>query len=359
MIKRILMTGDTVGGVWTYTMELAEALGGHEIHVVLAALGGAPSDGQRQEAARIPNLELLASDFKLEWMDDPWRDVADSGNWLLDLEEQYAPDLVHLNSFGHGALDWQTPVVVTAHSCVLSWWRAVKGCGAPESWDRYRAIVTESLSAADLVTAPSRTMADAVAEHYGIDGCRVIGNGRCASRFRRGVKEPFVFTAGRLWDDAKNVAAVVKAAPRLAWPVYCAGEAGQRPYTTGATMLGYLAPDALADWYSRAAIYALPARYEPFGLSVLEAAHSGCALVLGDIPSLREVWGDAATFVPPGDAEALADAINQLIADPERRESMASAAWQHAMQYTPGRMASAYLEAYESIAPERRNLCAS
>ncbi len=32
----------------------------------------------------------------------------------------------------------------------------------------------------------------------------------------------------------------------------------------------------------------LPARYEPFGLSVLEAALSGCALVLGDIPSLRE-----------------------------------------------------------------------
>ena len=51
MIKRILMTGDTVGGVWTYTMELAEALGAHGIHVVLAALGGAPSDAQRQEAA--------------------------------------------------------------------------------------------------------------------------------------------------------------------------------------------------------------------------------------------------------------------------------------------------------------------
>ena len=359
MIKRILMTGDTVGGVWTYTMELAEALGADGIHVVLAALGGAPSDAQRDEAARIPNLELLASDFKLEWMDDPWRDVAESGNWLLDLEEQYAPDLVHLNSFGHGALDWQTPVVVTAHSCVLSWWQAVKGCDAPESWDRYRATVTQSLGAADLVTAPSRAMAAAVAHHYGIDECRVIGNGRCASRFRRAVKEPFIFTAGRLWDDAKNVAAVAKAAPSVGWPVYCAGPTGQRPSNTNATMLGHLAPDALADWYSRAAIYALPARYEPFGLSALEAAHSGCALVLGDIASLREVWGEAATFVPPGDTEALANAINQLIADRERRESMASAAWQHALQYTPRRMAAAYLEAYESIAPERRRSCAS
>ena len=40
-------------------------------------------------------------------MDDPWRDVAESGHWLLDLEEQYAPDVVHLNRYGHGALPWQ------------------------------------------------------------------------------------------------------------------------------------------------------------------------------------------------------------------------------------------------------------
>jgi glycosyltransferase involved in cell wall biosynthesis len=322
-------------------------------------MGGAPSDGQRQEAARIPNLELLASDFKLEWMDDPWRDVAESGNWLLDLEEQYAPDVVHLNSFGHGTLEWHSPVVVTAHSCVLSWWRAVKGCDAPESWDRYRATVTACLAAADLVTAPSRAMASAVATHYGVDDCRVIVNGRCASRFRRAVKEPFVFTAGRLWDDAKNVAAVAQVAPQLSWPVYCAGSMGQRPSTSSATMLGHMAPDALADWYSRAAIYALPARYEPFGFSALESAHSGCALVLGDIPSLREVWADAATFVPPQDTGALADAINRLIADPERRESMARAAWEHALQYTPRGMAGAYLDAYESIASGRRQLCAS
>jgi glycogen(starch) synthase len=361
MIKRILMTGDTVGGVWTYTLELAEALGAYGIHVILAAMGGPPSAGQRNEANCIPNLELLASDFKLEWMDDPWRDVTESGNWLLDLEEQYAPDLVHLNSYGHGALDWQTPVVVTAHSCVLSWWQAVKGCAAPESWNRYRAAVVDCLDGADLVVAPSRAMANAVKEHYGMDGCRVIPNGRCASRFRRGVKEPFVFTAGRLWDDAKNVSAVAKIAPRLPWPVYCAGstkEVSDRPTGTP-TFLGHLAPGALADWYSRAAIYALPARYEPFGLSALEAAHSGCALVLGDIPSLREVWSDAAVFVPPDDTGALADAIESLIADPAHRESMANNAFEHALQYTPRRMADGYLDAYRSIPPERRQLCAS
>jgi glycosyltransferase involved in cell wall biosynthesis len=357
MIRRILMTGDTVGGVWSFTLELAEALGAHGIHVVLAALGGPPTLGQRLEACRIANLDLLPSDFKLEWMDDPWRDVASSGNWLLDLEEEYAPDVVHLNSFGHGALAWRAPVVVTAHSCVLSWWAAVKGGAAPEEWRGYRKTVTASLHAADAVTAPSRAMAELLAEHYGVHACRVIPNGRLAARFRRAEKEPFVLTAGRLWDEAKNLAAVAQAARRLPWPVYCAG-AGSQPSGSGMTMLGQLAPDVLADWYARASIYALPARYEPFGLSALEAAHSGCGLVLGDIASLREVWGDAAVFVPPENPDALADAVNGLIRDPARREALAQAAAQRAQQYTPRRMADDYLATYRAAAAEER-LCAS
>ncbi len=54
--------------------------------------------------------------------------------------------------------------------------------------------------------------------------------------------------------------------------------------------VGRLGPEEMREQYARAAIFAHPARYEPFGLSVLEAALSGCALVLGDISSLRELW---------------------------------------------------------------------
>ena len=74
----------------------------------------------------------------------------------------------------------------------------------------------------------------------------------------------------------------------------------------------------MADAYAAAAIYALPARYEPFGLSVLEAAQHGCALVLGDIDSLRENWDGAALFVDPDDAGALAASWARLAAHPTR-----------------------------------------
>lgn len=356
------MTGDTVGGVWTFTMELAEALGAHGIEVLLAALGGPPSRGQRSEAARVPNLKLLAADFKLEWMEDPWHDVEQSGQWLLDLEQRFAPDLVHLNSYGHGALPWSAPVVVTAHSCVLSWWAAVKGGTAPETWRRYRATVAQCLRSADTVAAPSRAMAAALAEHYGIGECRVVANGRNPARLLRAAKEPFVLTAGRLWDEAENAAAVALAARGLPWPVYAAGEhrdpGGRTARLDGCQMLGRLDADELAGWYARASIYALPARYQPFGLSALEAALSGCALVLGDIPSLREMWGDAAVFVPPHDIAALAGAVRYLIGEPRRRRCLARRALARARKFTPRRMAGEYLNAYHAAAA-RRSLCVS
>src|SRR5690242_20270796 len=130
-VERVLMTGDTVGGVWTFTLELAEALGAHGVEVLLAAMGGQPSADQWQDASRIPNLRLFAGDYKLEWMNDPWDDVAASAGWLLDLENRFAPDVIHLNSYGHGSVPWRAPAVLTAHSCVLSWHRAVYGESAP------------------------------------------------------------------------------------------------------------------------------------------------------------------------------------------------------------------------------------
>jgi glycosyltransferase involved in cell wall biosynthesis len=360
-VHRILMTGDTVGGVWTFTIELAEALGARGVEVVLAAMGGPPSADQRAQAARIPTLDLLASDFRLEWMNDPWDDVEESGRWLLDLEEEYAPDVVHLNTLCHGALPWRSAVVLTAHSCVLSWWEAVHGEPAPPRWNRYRAEVEQSLKAVDLLTTPSRSMMDAVEAQYGPDlpRTRVAPNGCRGSRFCAAGKEPFVLAAGRLWDEAKNIRAVAEAAGRLPWPVYIAGEHrhpdGRIADFPGCRILGLLAPGDLAGWYGRASIYALPARYEPFGLSALEAALSGCALVLGDIPSLREVWHDAAVFVSPGDPAAVESGIRSLIDDPDFRAEVARRCADRACRFTPERMAQEYFDAYRFVAGRAGN----
>jgi glycosyltransferase involved in cell wall biosynthesis len=106
------------------------------------------------------------------------------------------------------------------------------------------------------------------------------------------------------------------------------------------------------SWLSRASLFVEPARYEPFGLAALEAALCGCALVLGDIPSLREVWDDGATFVSPDDPDALARAVNTLLDDPARRNRAASDALAIAAGYPQSANTDAYLAAYRQLVRE-------
>ena len=408
MVKKVLMTADTVGGVWTYALELAAGLGQHGVEVAIATMGAPLTPQQREASEQIPNLEVFESCFKLEWMEDAWEDVAKAGEWLLQLEKQLQPDIVHLNGYVHAALPWQAPTLVVGHSCVLSWWKAVKGEAAPANWDRYREEVRRGLQAANLVIAPSAAMLAELNAHYGeIVNTKVISNGRDSGVFFPSVKKEFVLTAGRLWDEAKNVAALEGIAPQLLWAIYIAGEEkhpegktdamnrnttqlvkfntgyppqspfsrgtyipplkrgarGDRSYpssivinclsTNNVHLLGRLSPEKLASWYAHASIYALPARYEPFGLSVLEAALSGCALVLGDIASLREIWWDAAVFVPPDDGNATVHAINTLINDSSVRTALAAKARTRALKFTPQQMVAGYLEAYQDLIAQR------
>jgi glycosyltransferase involved in cell wall biosynthesis len=199
-------------------------------------------------------------------------------------------------------------------------------------------------------------MLRALREHYGrLPSNRVIYNARRPGSFLPRRKRPLIFSAGRLWDEAKNVAALERVAGELDWRAYVAGDE-RSPDGHAATCarqtrpLGQLPTDTMARWLGAASIYCLPARYEPFGLSALEAALAGCALVLGDIPSLREVWGDAALYVPPDDAVAFKEALVRLIHDRATRHEFARRAHERAGCYEPSRMSLAYQSVYRHLA---------
>src|SRR5688500_2128445 len=98
---RVLMTADCVGGVWTYALELADALAPHGIEVHLAAMGRLPDCEQRTQASRSAIVALHESGFRLEWEEDAWRDVDRAGDWLLALADEVTPDVVHLNGYSH------------------------------------------------------------------------------------------------------------------------------------------------------------------------------------------------------------------------------------------------------------------
>ena len=352
--RPILMTADPIGGVWQYSLELCRELAKRNVNVVLATMGRRLERGERDLICDLQNVELCESAYKLEWMSEPWSDVKAAGQWLLDLESRFQPSLIHLNQYSHGAISWKVPVLVVGHSCVYSWFEAVRGAPPGPEWRSYWKAVRLGLQGADLVTAPSRSMLASLEKHYGqFAAAEPIYNGRNSAAFAPGKKEDFIFTAGRLWDAAKNIVSLSSIADKIAWPIYAAGESrapdGKPALLQGPILLGRLDPATLAHWLSRAAIFILPARYEPFGLSALEAALSGCALVLGNTESLREIWHDAALFVRPEDPEHIRATLVELIANPSLREDLSRRARRRADSFTSERMGRGYREVYARL----------
>lgn len=353
-IHRILMSTDCVGGVWTYSLELAKSLQDYNVEVVLATMGAVLSADQREAVKKIQNIKLFESSFKLEWMEDPWNDVEASGQWLLKIEEMTRPDLIHLNSYAHGSLPFRAPKIVVGHSCVFSWHKAVRKTEPDNKWQKYREAVTLGLQSADMAIAPSGSMLAELERYYSLpQRTEVVYNGRDAADFIPAQKEEIILAAGRLWDEAKNVAAVGAAASRLDWPVILAGDnvnpdGGVKTFS-GVKHLGRISQNKLSELMGRASIYAFPARYEPFGLSILEAALAGCALVLGDIPSLREIWGENAYFVHPDDHDQLEYTINGLIKDAALRRKIAGKSRIHALRYSARKTAESYMKAYNDL----------
>lgn len=351
-VEHVLMTADAVTGVWTYAVDLARGLARHGVRVTLATMGPEPTPSQCEEVRQIPGLTLYTSTYKLEWMHEPWEDVDAAGDWLLALAERIRPDVIHLNGYTHSALPWPAPTLVACHSDALSWWQSVKGGNAPmDEWHEYARRSREGLRSAGLVVAPTAAGLADIERNYGpLNVARVVHNGRNGAEFSPVAKRGLVFSDGKFWDEAKNLSTLQKVAGKLDWPVYIAGEVGEeRPRATDINFLGRLCPSAKGAWLGRAGIYALPAKYEPFGHSVLEAALSGCALVLGDIPSLRELWGDAAIFVDPIEPLALQEAIQSLIRSESLRQEMATRARERAREYSVEAFACGTLFAYQDL----------
>jgi glycogen synthase len=355
----ILMTSDTVGGVWRYSTQLIESLASNDVRFTLVTMGAPASLEQKKEILKLKNVTLLDSKYKLEWMDDPWEDIDRSGQWILELEKILKPDIIHLNSYSHGVLEFKAPVVIVGHSCVYSWWNAVKKEAPPKKYLEYYIRVKKGLANVEYVVAPSYSMMDSLNSHYGSFKKQiVIPNGLNPSSFMRSKKSNYILSMGRIWDEAKNVGILEKISDNLDWPVFIAGDNhnpdnGKVKEINKISFLGKLSQEKVYQQLSTASIFVMPARYEPFGLSILEAALSGCVLILGDIPSLRENWNGAATFVQSDDAGELTEVINYFIRHNSQREMLASVAYERALNFKADTKAMRYLNLYKSILSER------
>lgn len=361
---RVVVTTDTLGGVWTYTRELVTELLRRGVQVTLVSFGNIPEARQCAWMEGLKDLDFRPTAFMLEWMQDSEEDLKASADYLLDVVHEVEPDLVHLNQFYYGVLKCDVPKLLVAHSDVISWWVAVHGEEPrPSTWIKnYREIVSRGLAGATMVAAPSRWMLDQIIRYYGgLAATAVVYNGRNPKLLNPHLKKELaVLSVGRLWDAGKNVALLTQIEPPVSICIVGTerhpdrGEDAQISVARGkhVDFRGQQSEEELKDLFARAAVYAATSRYEPFGLAPLEAALSRCAIVANDIPSLREVWGETALYFQLNDGESLRQQLVRLVADPELCARYAGLAHERALnRFTSERMVSDYLNLYEVLAP--------
>jgi glycogen synthase len=357
----VLMTADTVGGVWTYTQDLVGELVRNGVQVTLVSFGGLPSSEQTEWLRDLPEVDYRPTSLRLEWMREAAGDVEIARQYLTEVVRQVRPDLLHCNQFSFGSIQAEIPRVVVAHSDVVSWWISVHGNQPPENeWAWYRREVQNGLQGADLVIAPSGWMMSALTANYQFDGeTRVIYNGRNVALFKScDTRDNFVLSVGRLWDKGKQLRLLLDENQSV--PVYIAGASTEPGTATIAPngdprLIGMLAPTQLIDLYSRASIYVATSRYEPFGLAPVEAALSGCALILNDLPIFRELWDDDALYFECNDSHSLARVVTQLSQSDGARQGLANRAQRRARErFSATRMADEYCKVYEQVCLRER-----
>lgn len=351
---RVLLATDAVGGVWTYSVELARGLSQFGFEPVLAVMGPRAGAAQLRECE---GLRVIHTDLPLDWLADSPAAIRCAGRALSELAVREAVDVVQLPSAALVAdARFEQPVVAVQHSCVASWWSAVREGPLPRDFAWRRDLVDDGLNIASAVVAPTAAFAAMTARVYRLSRpVYSVHNGRAPIALPKRSRGEFVLTCGRLWDEGKNLATLDAAAGLLGMPVEAVGPlSGPNDAAVSFEHLqtpGELGAAEIAERLAARPVFASAALYEPFGLSVLEAAQAGCPLVLSDISTFRELWDGAALFVPARDAEGFARAICAAIADPEKRAELGAAAQLRALRYTREAMARRMADLYGMLTP--------
>lgn len=359
MKRRVLMTADAVGGVWTYALDLAAGLGPLGFETTLVVMGPSPTDDQLRAASKTPHLDLIDTQAPLDWTAAEPAEIAEAGAVVRGLARRTGADLIHLNSPALAAGGGLTaPVVGACHSCLATWWSAVKDGPLPPDFAWRTQALWRGLIACDALVAPTHPFAASVARTYEVPVPFVVHNGRASAPSRAASRAPILFTSGRLWDEGKNVTVLDAAAGAIDAPFYAAGPTSG---PNGAALrslsnlraLGPLAPEQIRDWLGRTSIYASSALYEPFGLGVLEAAQAGCALVLSDIATFRELWDGAAVFADPRSPGAFAAAFRRLLSDPVEMQRLGDLARVRARSFDAAAMSHGMAAVYDHVLATR------
>jgi glycosyltransferase involved in cell wall biosynthesis len=200
----------------------------------------------------------------------------------------------------------------------------------------------------------------------------IIYHGRNPVSFNPyGKKDDSVLAVGRVLDPGRQIGLLTQYNHRLPISIV-ASESSAQPGIpirtdvkaaideTSVSLKGCQTEAQMRALYGRSMIYVAPSRYEPFGITAVEAALSRCAIVANDIPSHREVWGNDALYFHTNDASNLASVLQRLNEDRELCRTYANRAFRRAHEcFTAKQMIDGYAELYDRVLRNEMNAAAA
>jgi glycosyltransferase involved in cell wall biosynthesis len=341
-------------GVARYLICLLEELAGAEPDDEYAVLVAGRADpepfrapGLRQVRSRLPGRVLFGA-------------AAVAGRPRLD-RLAGGCDVAWVPAPAPVAVSTEVPLVLTLHDLSFE---HPRDFGAYERVWHGLARPRRLAQRAALVICDSKPVRDTAVSDWGLDAHRVRlvrpGPGRPpgpAGAPPGGLPERFVLAVGAL-EPRKLPGTLVEAHRRarargLESGLVLAGDGPLRAELepSHATVLGHVPDPALEALYGRALALACVSRDEGFGFTPLEALARGVPAVVADLPVFEETLGEGALRVPPGDADALAEALLRLEREPGLRERLVAAgaeaagrlSWERAARETRAVLAEAAL----------------
>jgi len=260
------------------------------------------------------------------------------------------------------------PLAVTIHDVSFAaaphWFRPREGA-------RRRLLTRQAARAADVIFTVSEFSRREIVERLGVpaDRVRVTYESVSPRRVGPGRREPLVLYVGSIFNRRRlpstisafaaatarrpETRLVIAGADRSYPALDLAALAAQAGVPARVEIRDYVTEAALDDLYGRASVFVFLSEYEGFGLTPLEALSADVPIVVLDTPVAREVYGEAAWYVPPDtDVVSAAEAIRTLLEDADSRTRLLSHAPGVLARYSWDTAADATLAAIEGIVRE-------
>ncbi len=259
------------------------------------------------------------------------------------------------------------PMVVTMHDIAPMlqldhrWWKILKRVRFRRRYRdtvrRAAAVLTISeFSKREIVRCLGADASQITATLLAADDLPVHGPDAPRPLAEAGISGPFFMSVGGQ-EGRKNLRTLYSAMERLHASgsriplVQCGpGMSSETRSRTGRTPwlhhVGFVSDAELVTLYRRAVALVMPSRYEGFGLPVLEAMRTGCAVICANSSALPEVAGDAALLFRWDDADALAAQMRRLAGDPVLRAAHVEAGTARAPRFSWSRVADETLACF-------------